>query len=116
MRRARWDSSLGESAKDSPQACRLRAKGSSVARMRRVAVVPACQAERTLGGVVRGLVPLFDEVWVLDDGSTDRTAEIAREAGAEVLAHRKNRGKGAALHSLLAEAERRGVDAIVTLD
>ena len=84
--------------------------------MRRVVVVPAYQAERTLGGVVRGLVPLFDEVWVLDDGSTDRTAAVAREAGAEVLVHRENRGKGAALHSLLAEADRRGVDAIVTLD
>jgi glycosyltransferase involved in cell wall biosynthesis len=84
--------------------------------MIRLAVVPAYQAERTVGDVVRGLVPLFDQVWVLDDGSTDRTAAVSREAGAEVLSHRKNRGKGAALHTLLAEADRRGIDAIVTLD
>jgi len=82
----------------------------------RVAVIPAYQAASTVGAVVRGLVGGFDEVWVLDDGSTDGTGEEARRAGARLLTHRVNQGKGAALYTLLRYADARGVDAIVSLD
>lgn len=55
-------------------------------------------------------------MWVIDDGSGDDTAEIARGAGAQVVSHATNLGKAAALRTALAMAERRGLDAIVTLD
>jgi len=55
-----------------------------------------------------------DPVLVIDDGSTDRTAEMAGMAGAEVIRHPINRGKGAALRSGFNAAN--GADIIVTLD
>ena len=76
--------------------------------MRACAVVPAFQAERSVGDVVRSLVavwPFDDAIFVVDDGSTDRTAEIARAAGARVVSHGKNRGKGAALRTGLDAAK-----------
>lgn len=85
-------------------------------RVMRVAVVPAYQAAATVGAVVRGVGSGFDEVWVLDDGSTDGTEDEAKRAGARVLRHPENLGKGAALRSLLAQAHAAGLDAVVSLD
>lgn len=56
------------------------------------------------------------KVIVVDDGSTDRTAEIARQAGATVVRHPINRGLGAALSTGMEAAMRLGADIIVTLD
>jgi glycosyltransferase involved in cell wall biosynthesis len=87
--------------------------------MRLLAVVPAFQAVRTVGRVVAALVERFpgeSGVLVVDDGSSDGTAEAARCAGARVVRHRQNRGKGAALRTGLAWARRWGVDCVVTLD
>jgi glycosyltransferase involved in cell wall biosynthesis len=61
---------------------------------------------------VRDLLPVL----VVDDGSTDRTAEVARETGAEVVEQRPNQGKGAALRSGFRQALAIGADAILTLD
>ena len=84
----------------------------------RVAVLPAYDAAHTIADLVRGLLAPhgFDEVWVIDDGSSDDTARMAREASARVVSHATNQGKAAALRTALAMAERRGIDAIVTLD
>lgn len=64
------------------------------------AIVPAFNEERTIGGVVRTLVSsgVFKNVIVISDGSTDRTADVAREAGA-TLVHELpwKHGKGAAM-------------------
>lgn len=63
------------------------------------AVIPAKdEADRIAATVqaVRG-IPEVDLVVVVDDGSTDATAELAREAGAEVVRHARNRGKAAAM-------------------
>jgi len=69
-------------------------------RPRTAAVIPAFNEERTVSDVVRTVAGsgLFDEVIVVSDGSADRTAERAREAGA-TLVHElpRNHGKGAAL-------------------
>jgi isopenicillin-N N-acyltransferase like protein len=86
--------------------------------MRVLAVVPAYQAERHVGAVVRGLrAELGDApVIVVDDGSTDGTAQAAEAAGAVVVRHPTNRGKGAALRSGFARALELGADAAVTVD
>jgi len=53
---------------------------------------------------------------VVDDGSTDGTADVARAFGATVLVHPQNRGKGRALLTGLAEARARGYEAALTVD
>jgi glycosyltransferase involved in cell wall biosynthesis len=65
-----------------------------------VGVVPAFNEAHVLDSTVKGLhrIPELGEVWVVDDGSTDETARVAREAGAEVTRLPRNRGKGAALN------------------
>jgi glycosyltransferase involved in cell wall biosynthesis len=80
------------------------------------AIIPAYNAERTVGGVVRGALSFLPTVIVADDGSTDATAEVAKEAGAQVVRLPVNRGKGHCLRLLFAEARKRGFDAVITLD
>jgi glycosyltransferase involved in cell wall biosynthesis len=79
--------------------------------------VPAYQAEATLGAVLDALrETLGVPVLVVDDGSSDDTSRIAREHGAEVTCHDRNRGKGAALITGLRLAARRGFTQVVTVD
>jgi glycosyltransferase involved in cell wall biosynthesis len=83
------------------------------------AVIPAYDAARTVGAVVRETAALFaglGGVYVVDDGSRDATAAAARDAGAIVLSHAENRGKGRALRTGLARAAADGHVAAVTLD
>ncbi len=82
-------------------------------------VIPAYNAEETIGTLLRRLgsvIPLHCVI-VVDDGSSDGTANVARSAGAGVAVHRGNRGKGAALRTGFASALAvPGVDCVVTLD
>ena len=66
-------------------------------RSRTAAVIPAYQDEKHIGEIVRRTRERLDHVLVVDDGSSDHTAQRAREAGAEVIVHDQNRGKGEAI-------------------
>jgi glycosyltransferase involved in cell wall biosynthesis len=83
-------------------------------------VVPAYQAEASLRGVIddlRAAIPERSEaIFVIDDGSRDATATIARSMGCAVVSHGTNRGKGAALRTGLATAAARGFDVALTVD
>lgn len=86
--------------------------------MRVVVVVPCKNLEGTIGrlvGAVRAVDPSLD-VLVVDDGSEDGTDGAARAAGADVVRHEVNRGKGAALKTGFDYAAEHGYDAIVTMD
>ena len=78
--------------------------------------MPAYNEERYIGSVVLKAQQYADKVIVLDDGSTDDTAEIARLAGATVIRHEENKGYGAAIQSLLAEAKKNNPDILVLID
>ncbi|MBK5298726.1 MAG: glycosyltransferase family 2 protein [Vicinamibacteria bacterium] len=69
-----------------------------------VALIPAFDERRTIGDVVRQVSPFVAKVIVIDDGSRDGTGQLARAAGADVVQHATNQGKGAALRSGLRRA------------
>ncbi|HMC83518.1 MAG TPA: glycosyltransferase family 2 protein [Candidatus Polarisedimenticolia bacterium] len=79
-------------------------------------VLPAFNAGRTVGAVVAGVRRYLPRVTVVDDGSTDSTREQAEAAGARVLSHPRNRGKGAALRTAFETLHSMPWDALITLD
>ncbi len=80
------------------------------------ALIPAYREERYIADVVRRTAALTGFVLVVDDGSGDATGGMACEAGAEVLLHETNLGKGAAIKSGLRHLARRGCDYVMILD
>jgi|SRR5579872_6106370 len=81
-----------------------------------VAVIPCLNEGATLFPLVEAVLQHVSHVIVVDDGSTDQTAAIAGEAGAEVLRHEKTRGKGAALNTGWRRAADQGFDWALTMD
>lgn len=80
-----------------------------------IALIPAYnEAERIASVILEAKKYL--PVWVVDDGSVDQTAEIARAAGARVITQKPNQGKGMALLTGFRHALEEGVDALITLD
>jgi glycosyltransferase involved in cell wall biosynthesis len=79
-------------------------------------VIAAYDEARSIGRVLAELASLPYRVVVVDDGSTDTTAEIAAGAGAEVLRHPINLGQGAALQTGIDYALLRGASHVVTFD
>ena len=87
--------------------------------MRPAILVPAFDAKDTIGPVVAGLrCELGDDVpiIVIDDGSSDGTSDVAERAGATVVRHDENRGKGAAIRTGLVAARNAGCNVAVTVD
>ena len=80
------------------------------------ALIPALNAEKTIGNVVRDCLQQISTVVVLDDGSTDGTGDVARANGATVLRHDVNQGKGASLKTGFKYAVDNGYDGVITLD
>lgn len=78
------------------------------------ALLPAYNEEVSIGSVVLRTKQYADRVVVVDDGSSDHTAEVAALAGAEVIRHKVNQGKGAALRTGFASLN--GDSVIVTID
>jgi len=78
--------------------------------------IPAFNEGKVIDKVIRNCLKFADNVVVCDDGSTDNTYEIADSAGAEVIRHEKNIGKGESLRSLFKFARHSNHDIIVTID
>jgi len=88
---------------------------------RLLVIMPALNEELLIEGVIRGIPNEIDgidsiEVLVIDDGSTDDTVRVAREAGAEVVSLHANMGLGIAMQRGIDEAVRRGADYAVNID
>src|SRR5947209_6893555 len=81
-----------------------------------IAVMPAYNAERTLAATLADVpVGSIDEVILVDDGSTDRTVQVAREMGLTVIVHPENRGYGGNQKTCYREALARGADVVVMI-
>jgi len=86
--------------------------------MRTLVIIPCKNLESHVANVV-GAVRDLDldlDVLVVNDGSTDATTEVARAAGAFVVEHPENLGKGAALGTGFRYAVEKGYDAVITMD
>jgi cellulose synthase/poly-beta-1,6-N-acetylglucosamine synthase-like glycosyltransferase len=82
-----------------------------------IVVIPAYNEERSIIAVIRGLKQQgFARLIVVDDGSSDRTSELARQEGVILLQHILNRGLGGALGTGISAALRLGAEIIVTFD
>ncbi len=81
-----------------------------------IALIPAYREERFIRDVVVRSRAILPRVVVVDDGSADRTAAEAQAAGAVVLRHETNQGKGAAIKTGLRYALEQGVEQVILLD
>ena len=81
-----------------------------------VVVMPAFHEAERVGDTVRAVLQFCPKVVVVDDGSNDGTAEVAESAGADVVVHEENQGKGIALKTGFARALELGAELIATID
>lgn len=79
-------------------------------------LIPAYNAAGTLGSVLTKVRSLGLDMIVVNDGSTDQTAQIAREYGAQLLEHPRNLGKGAALRTGFQYLLQKDYHLVITLD
>lgn len=86
--------------------------------MRVLVAVPALNEATVIGAVLGSLSTThpLDDVVVVDDGSRDATAQIARKAGAHVVSHAINLGVGAAMGTAFKFAAQNGYDAVIQFD
>ena len=85
-------------------------------RPRIIVAIPAYNEEVAIGSIILKARKHASGVIVIDDGSTDNTSEIARLAGAMVISHGQNEGKGAGIRDAFAFAKRFDADILVLID
>lgn len=80
-------------------------------------VIPAYQEEKKIAAVVRGVknIPGIHNIYVVDDGSKDKTADFASQEGAVVIKHPANQGVGSALRTGFQQAQKDKQDIIVVM-
>ena len=81
-----------------------------------LAVIPCYNEELTIGSLVIKTKKHVDQVLVVDDGSTDETASIAKQTGAIVISHKKNLGKSAAIKTAFKYSIENNYDYVITID
>jgi glycosyltransferase involved in cell wall biosynthesis len=81
-----------------------------------VVLIPAFNCAATIAAAVGGARGCVSTVIVVDDGSADDTAVRAKDAGAEVVQHVANQGKGAALQTGMRTLAKRDVARVLTMD
>ena len=81
-----------------------------------LAVIPCYNEELTIGNIVHKTKRYVDEVVVVNDGSRDNTSRVAQEAGANVIVHKKNKGKSAAIRTGFQYALLNNFDYVITID
>ena len=82
-------------------------------------VIPALNAEKTIQDVISGLCTFGfarEHIIVIDDGSIDRTRDIAQQQRVQVIVHSHNMGKGAALKAGFLHARKSSLKAVITID
>ncbi|HEU5221617.1 MAG TPA: glycosyltransferase family 2 protein [Candidatus Nitrosotalea sp.] len=78
--------------------------------------IPAYNEEKTIGDIVKRSLQHSDKVIVVDDGSSDGTANVAKQNGATVISHQKNQGYGAAVITLFDRARQENADILTIID
>ncbi len=80
------------------------------------AIIPCFNEAPSIGGLVESVRRHVSSIFVIDDGCTDNTAELAGRAGASIIRHSQNLGKGAALQSGWNRARTEGFQWVLILD
>jgi glycosyltransferase involved in cell wall biosynthesis len=81
-----------------------------------IAVIPALNEEKTIGKIIADLKKHSDEIIVVDDASTDKTSQIARENSATVIKHQTNQGYDKTIDDGFKEAAKKDATIIFTFD
>jgi glycosyltransferase involved in cell wall biosynthesis len=81
-----------------------------------LAVIPCYNEELTISNIVHKTKLYVEEVVVVNDGSKDNTSRIAQEAGANVLVHKKHKGKSAAIRTGFKYAIANNFEYVITID
>lgn len=84
--------------------------------MRLCAIIPSYNTVAYISALVKSIISKGIDAVVVDDGSSDNTAALAKDAGATVLKHDTNMGKGASLKDGFNFAVSKGYDTVITID